>query len=92
MKQPEVRIYTTPWCPFCIRAKSLLKKKDVVFEDTDVSFDTEMRKNLAEQTGRTTVPQIFIDGRSIGGCDELYALDRDGKLDLLLGRAQASPA
>ena len=84
MAQAQVKIYTTPWCPYCIRAKHLLKQKGVAFEDVNVAFDPETRSRLVEQTGRTTVPQIFIDGKGIGGCDELYTLESRGELDKLL--------
>ena len=80
-----VEIYTTPYCPFCIDAKALLKKKNVVFTEIDVSRDRELRVKMIDRAnGRTTVPQIFIDGHHIGGCDDLYALDRAGKLEQLL--------
>lgn len=84
-KQAEVKIYTTPWCPYCIRAKRLLDRKGVGYEDTNVYSDPEMRRKLVEWTGRNTVPQIFINGKGIGGCDELFALDAVGELDSLLG-------
>lgn len=83
---PKVEIYTTPFCPYCERAKALLKRKKVRFEEYDVFMDgvrREEMKSLAK--GRRTVPQIFIDGVGIGGSDELDALDRKGKLDTLLG-------
>jgi glutaredoxin 3 len=85
MTTPTVEIYTTPFCPFCLRAKRLLKKKDVDFTEYDVSGDREKRAAMTERAeGRHTVPQIFIDGEGIGGCDELIALDRQGKLDEML--------
>lgn len=82
----DVKVYITDYCPYCTRAKLLLKRKGVEFEELDVTQDQEKRAWLVEATGQRTVPQIFIDGRSIGGCDELYALDRAGELDKLLGR------
>jgi glutaredoxin 3 len=91
MDMPAVEIYTTPYCPYCLDAKALLKQKNVPFTEIDVSRDRELRKAMIERAhGRTTVPQIFIDAVHVGGCDELYALDGEGKLDPLLnGRASA---
>jgi glutaredoxin 3 len=80
----EVLIYTTPTCPHCIRAKRLLEEKHVSYREIDVKNDPKIRAFLLETSGRRTVPQIFIGGNSIGGCDELYALERDGTLDELL--------
>lgn len=82
----EIEIYTTMLCPYCHRAKSLLDRKGVRYKEIDVSYDPDGRKAMTERAGgRTTVPQIFIDGRPIGGSDELAALDDEGKLDRLLG-------
>jgi glutaredoxin 3 len=82
----EVEIYTTMLCPYCHRAKSLLDRKGVRYKEIDVSYDPEGRRVMtARAEGRTTVPQIFIDGQSIGGSDELVALEEEGKLDRLLG-------
>jgi glutaredoxin 3 len=82
---PKVEIYTTVFCPYCDRAKALLARKGVAFEETDAPHGSQARKDaIARSGGRTTVPQIFIDGQSIGGSDELAALDRAGKLDPLL--------
>jgi glutaredoxin 3 len=83
---PHVKIYTRRWCGYCSAAERLLKQKGVTFEEIDTTGDRETRRWLADQTGRTTVPQIFIDGRAIGGYSELRALDRDGQLDSLLER------
>ena len=81
----EVEIYTQPWCPFCARAMSLLNGKGAAVREIDAPHGTaERRESIRRSGGRTTVPQIFIDGRHIGGCDELVALDRAGKLDPLL--------
>ncbi len=88
--QAEVVMYTTPWCPYCIRAKHLLNKKGVSFKDHNVANDAAMRAKLVEWTRRRTVPQIFINGKSIGGCDELYALDSAGALDTMLAEAPAA--
>jgi glutaredoxin 3 len=82
----EVKVYTTQTCPYCYRAKALLKKRDVPYEEIDVSRDEEKRRWLVEASGMRTVPQIFIDGKSIGGSDELHALDKSGELDKLLHR------
>lgn len=80
----RVKIYTTPICPYCVRAKRLLDAKGVAYEEIDVSGDDRARIDLAERTGRRTVPQIFIGEQHVGGSDELHALDRAGKLDALL--------
>src|ERR1700729_2813704 len=78
-------IYTLAHCPSCIKAKALLDKKNVVYQEIAVeNFTDQQREELAQKTGRRTVPQIFIDDKSIGGCDELYTLERAGKLDALL--------
>jgi len=80
-----VRMYTTPICPYCVRAKSLLKKKGVEVEEVDVLMDTAAREEMESKTGGArSVPQIFIGDTHVGGCDELYALEKDGKLDPLL--------
>jgi len=79
-----VKIYTTSWCPYCVRAKRLLEKKGVSYEEIDVEGDDEARIRLAEQTGRRTVPQIFIGEHHVGGSDDLHALEAQGKLDALL--------
>ena len=85
----KIELYTTMFCPYCARARSLLQKKGVSFTDIDVMVDDDKREEMvARAGGRRTVPQIFIDGRHIGGSDELVALDRDGKLDPLLGLSQ----
>lgn len=81
----KVRVYTTRICPYCVRAKSLLKKKGVDFEEIDVSDDMALREKLIQEAGGArTVPQIFIGDTHVGGCDDLYALDKAGKLDPLL--------
>jgi glutaredoxin 3 len=82
----KVEIYSTIWCGYCARARNLLQKKGVVFEEIDIDVDTSKRDEMVKRAGgRMTVPQIFIDGAHIGGSDELAALDRAGKLDALLG-------
>ena len=81
----KVRMYTTPICPFCARAKALLAKKGVAVEEIDIYMDDASRKDMQAKTnGARTVPQIFIGDFHVGGCDELYALDKAGKLDPLL--------
>ena len=76
----RVKIYTTASCPFCIRAKRLLEARGIPFEDIDVGNDDALREEIMQRTGRRTVPQIFVDERSIGGFEELAALDAAGKL------------
>ena len=84
----EVVMYSTMFCPFCMRAKALLKEKGVDFEEIDVMMDSAKRAEMTERSGGgRTVPQIFIDGEPIGGFDELYALDQEGRLDGMLGIA-----
>lgn len=81
----KVEIYTTPTCPYCIRAKALLKAKGVDYQETDVSRDPALRDAMTTRAGgRRSVPQIFIDGQHIGGSDELHALDARGGLDPML--------
>lgn len=80
----EVIIYTTQICPYCMRAKQLLQRKGVPYSEVDVSDDAEERQRLVARTRQRTVPQIFINAQPIGGCDELYALERSGQLDILL--------
>ena len=83
---PKITIYTTPICPYCVRAKSLLKKKGAVYEEVDVFMDAKARAEMEEKSrGARTVPQIFIGDTYVGGSDDLYALDHAGKLDALLG-------
>ena len=82
----KVVIYTTKICPYCVRAKMLLQKKGAAYEEIDVSNDHEQRLKLVEMTRQRTVPQIFINDHHIGGCDELYALERQGALDPLLAQ------
>ena len=81
----KIEIYTTLFCPFCIRAKQLLDSKGVMYYETDVTARLSLRKAMTERAGgRTSVPQIFIDGQHIGGCNDLLALERSGQLDRLL--------
>lgn len=82
----KVEIYTTPTCPYCMAAKSLLKRKGVSYEETDVSRDPDLRTAMMQRAGgRRSVPQIFIGGQHIGGSDDLHALEGKSKLDALLG-------
>ncbi|MBT5432839.1 MAG: glutaredoxin 3 [Alphaproteobacteria bacterium] len=83
----EVVMYTTMFCPFCVRAKRLLKDKGITFEEIDVMMSAKKRAQMMEVSGGYTVPQILINGEPIGGCDELYALEHAGELDAKLGLA-----
>lgn len=88
---PEVEIYTTAWCPYCVAAKRLLRAKGVEFREIDAPSGSPAREEAIRRSGgRTTVPQVFIDGRSVGGYDDLSALDRAGELDRLLGLGPAA--
>lgn len=80
----EVVIFTTRWCPYCVRAKALLDRKGVAYQEIAVDGDAEARQKMVETAGQTSVPQIWISGQHIGGCDELYGLERSGELDSLL--------
>ena len=84
----KVELYTTAWCPFCVRAKQLLNSKNVAFEVTDVDREPQQRAVMMQRGGARTVPQIFINDHAIGGCDERFALERAGELDALLGAGQ----
>ena len=84
---PTIEIYTQPWCPYCSQAVQLLKRKGAEFREINAPQGTPERAEAVRRSGRGTVPQIFIDGRPIGGCDDLLALDRAGKLDPLLAAA-----
>jgi len=82
---PKVEVYSTTYCPYCVRAKQLLDAKDIDYTEIDVTGDDAARMNLVEKSGgRKTVPQIFINGQSIGGYDDLRALEDAGKLDAML--------
>ncbi len=84
----RVEIFSTPICGYCARAKMLLESKSIPYEDINLfQFPARREEMMTRSGGRYTVPQIFIDGNAIGGCDELYALERRGKLDKLLGVA-----
>lgn len=81
----DVEIYTTASCPYCVRARSLLDKKGVSYNEYRVDVQPELRTEMEQRSGGTSVPQIFIDNRHIGGCDDMFELDFDGELDQLLG-------
>jgi glutaredoxin 3 len=84
----EVVIYTRPFCGYCARAISLLSQKGVAFTEIEAGMDPDKRREMMQRSGgRNTFPQIFIGGEHIGGCDEMLALDRAGKLDPLLSAA-----
>jgi glutaredoxin 3 len=83
-KQPQVTIYTTPYCPYCHAAKALLKKKGVPYEEIDVRDSGLRQQMMLRADGRYTVPQIFIGERHVGGSDDIHELDRRGALDPLL--------
>jgi glutaredoxin 3 len=85
----SVLIYLTEWCPFCQRAKALLKKKNVSFTEIDVDDRPELRSWLVSSSGQRTVPQVFINGQPVGGYTDLEKIDRQGKLDALLAQAPA---
>lgn len=89
---PPVEIYTTRFCPFCHRAKALLKGKGIAFTEIDLSRDWNRRAEMIERAnGRMTVPQVFVGSVHVGGCDDLHALERAGKLDALLA-GEGQPA
>ena len=88
MGDGEVLMYSTAWCGYCTRARALLERKGIEFREVKVDEDpAERERMLVRSHGRRTVPQIFIGDRHVGGFDELYALDRSGELDAILGRA-----
>lgn len=82
---PRVVVYTKNCCPFCNYTKSLLRSKNVDFEEINVTHDHHLQEEVQRLSGRRTVPQIFIDGKSVGGFEEIRQLDADGELDQLLG-------
>jgi len=81
----QVEIYTTPICPYCLRAKQYLERNGHSFNEIDVSRDPEQRQVMMQRSGGHTVPQIFINDKSIGGCDDLFYLAHSGELEELLG-------
>lgn len=80
----DVTIYTRPFCGYCSRAVALLNEKGADFEEIEAGMDPKLRQEMMERSGRTTFPQIFIGGKHIGGCDDMMALERAGKLDAML--------
>ena len=93
MNMPQIDIYTTRYCPYCIAAKRLLSHKGVAFSEIDVAGDqVERSKMVVRANGRMTVPQIFIGATHVGGYDDLYALDQAGKLEPLLAAEASAPA
>ena len=88
----SIEVYTTPYCPYCISAKELLRRKGADFVEINVAGNRDLRATMVERAGgRTTVPQIFIGATHVGGCDDLYALDDAGGLDPLLANQAAVP-
>jgi glutaredoxin 3 len=84
MTRPAITMYLTSWCPYCRRAQSLLAAKNAAFSAIDVDEDPKFREEMIARSGRRTVPQIFIGAKHVGGCDDLFALDRSGELDRLI--------
>ena len=84
MTQPVVTLYVSDWCPYCQRAKGLLTQKQVIFDEINVDDDAKFREAMTARSNRNTVPQIFIGDKHVGGCDDLFALDRSGELDRLI--------
>ncbi|MFK7902373.1 MAG: glutaredoxin 3 [Nitratireductor sp.] len=80
----EVVVYTRSLCGFCSAVKNLLNMKNVTFKELDGTYDTKIRQEMMDRSGRTTFPQVFVDGKHIGDCDEVHSLDDAGKLDALL--------
>jgi glutaredoxin 3 len=84
MSQPAVTLYVSDWCPYCQRAKGLLTQKSVDFREVNVEDDAKLREEMITRSNRRTVPQIFIGDKHVGGCDDLFELDRSGELDRLI--------
>lgn len=84
MSQPDIVMYATGWCPYCLRARSLLTRKGLKFTEVDIDEDGKLREEMHARSGRRSVPQIFIGGKHVGGCDDLHALDGSGELDRLI--------
>ena len=87
----DVTLYTTRFCPYCIRARNLLQDKGVAYRDIAVDNDQQLRREMMTRSGRDTVPQIWIGEQHIGGCDDMLLLERQGRLDELLQRTSAAP-
>ena len=86
----NIEIYSKSWCPYCAKAKALLTAKDLPYTDIDITQDLDAQRAMVELSGRSTVPQIFIDGEAIGGCDDLVSLNASGELDRKLNRPAAT--
>jgi glutaredoxin 3 len=84
MSTAPVTLYTTAWCPFCVRAKQLLDQKETTYDEIRVDGKPELRQKMTQLSGQRTVPQIWVGEHHVGGCDELFALERSGQLDTLL--------
>ena len=84
MTPPDIVMYVTGWCPYCQRARGLLTKKGLPVTEINVDEDAKFRDEMMARSGRRTVPQIFIGGKHVGGCDDLFALDARGELDRLI--------
>jgi glutaredoxin 3 len=82
--QPAVTLYVSDWCPYCQRARGLLAQKNVEFSEINIEDDAKLREEMIARSSRRTVPQIFIGDRHVGGCDDLFELDRSGELDRLI--------
>ena len=85
---PTVTLYVSDWCPYCMRARELLAKKNVAFSEINVEDEPKFRQEMVARSNRQTVPQIFIGDKHVGGCDDLFELDRSGELDRLLQGAR----
>ena len=86
-KTNDIEIYTMTHCPYCVRAKALLAKKGQSWKEINVETENKWEESIARSGGRQTVPQIYINGTHVGGCDDLHALEKDGKLNPMLGIA-----
>ena len=84
MTQPAVTVYVSDWCPYCQRATGLLAQKNVEFSEINIEDDAKLREEMIARSSRRTVPQIFIGDKHVGGCDDLFELDRSGELDRLI--------
>jgi glutaredoxin 3 len=84
VSQPAVTVYVSDWCPYCSRAKDLLARKSVAFNEINVDDEVKFREEMLARSNRRTVPQIFIGEKHVGGCDDLFALEESGELDRLI--------
>lgn len=89
-RSPRVVMYGTEYCSYCAAARMLLKKKGIDWEEISISGDADKRDEMMQRSGGRTVPQIFIDGKPIGGFDDLYTLEQDGRLDVILSEAASN--